>query len=388
MRILFCCLGTHGFVYPAVGIALQLRHLGNEVAFATSPSFGTLLSQQGLQRISVQDLDGVGFQTSKWFVDSELRAQLAHVHRALRVFRPDVVVTSQLALAPMVVCSQEQRPLAVLGFAGFPFPASEAALKDSTSEFSRGNAYRFNSVVDFYLSARQVAGLDNRDGEAVARTIEASPLFGRLCLVQSVPEFICGMIAPQARLIGSCLWEPDEPDDDLRRWLEVDSEQPIVYVQPGRSFDEPSFWPTLLAAAGESAVRVVASTSRMDLPANPRASKSLFTKSHVPQGQILNHAKAVVCSATSTPVLGALTHGIPVITIPAGSGQFEMANECETTGVGISLHVRDLTCDVLGAALDQALTNSSMHQNCARIRRAFARINGPLAACKALLSLG
>jgi len=45
MRFLCCALASHGFVYPAIGIAQVLRQHGHEVAFVTDFTFNDILRQ-------------------------------------------------------------------------------------------------------------------------------------------------------------------------------------------------------------------------------------------------------------------------------------------------------------------------------------------------------
>ena len=76
----------------------------------------------------------------------------------------------------------------------------------------------------------------------------------------------------------------------------------------------------------------------------------------MPQASLLPHCAAVVSLAGSGSVLGALTHGLPMVCIPLGADQPLNAERCTALGVGLELDALTLTPDDVLAATTAVLT--------------------------------
>src|SRR5262245_16810222 len=102
MRFLFCPPASHGFVFPCAGIALRLRQLGHEVAFATGHRFDSWLAGNGLRRIPRTERDGDSFHVENWVDPTRVGLQLKHLSFALKQWEPDALIGSSLALGPYI----------------------------------------------------------------------------------------------------------------------------------------------------------------------------------------------------------------------------------------------------------------------------------------------
>ena len=122
MKFLFCPISSHGFVYPLIGIAKALRSNGHEVAFATGDDFEFILREQGIPRISRGDKDGPSFHIGTWAKPLSVGIQVKHIEYAINRFPADVLVTTQLALGPLIVGEMLKLPVAVLGLASYIWP--------------------------------------------------------------------------------------------------------------------------------------------------------------------------------------------------------------------------------------------------------------------------
>jgi MGT family glycosyltransferase len=385
MRYLFCPLASHGYVYPAIGIARELRARGHSIAFATDGSFGAALASQGFERIPRGSRDGMSFQVTAWGETHGLEWQIKHVRHAVETFEPDAILASQLAWGCVAAAHAAEIPVSILGFATHIFPHSDAMLANPSNPREHLHKWRYEGMMNTYAQACAIAGIQPHPSVS----IDESPLLGEATLLQCVPEFL-GNLPPlpsRVQCIGSCVWEPPESDAELTSWLEQSPRDwPLLYVQHGRAFAKESFWPYLIQCLADRPVRVVAVTSRMDKPVGSPP-RNFFVRHHIPQGQILPHARAIICNATSTAVLGGLTHGLPMLLVPGGSSQPELAEQCEMAGISITLDHKLLDGAMVSGAVDRALEDSAMRENSCKIAAAFARICGFSRAADALISL-
>ena len=375
MRFLFCSLASHGFVYPAMGIAQVLRQHGHEVAFVTDLTFSDTLKQAGCERIPRGHTDGPSFQVKLWAEPLAVAVQVKHIEYALEQFGPDIILGQQLTFGPLIAAHRHCLPVAILGLAAYLWPASAALLRRAPrSERERRLVWRYAAMMERYNQALALFGLPPSQAH-----YRDTPLLGDLFLLQSVPELEGEVheFPRQVQLIGDCSWEPLQTDIELAHWLEQAhaAQQPVIYVQPGRSFQEAGFWPHVRTSLADRPVCVVASVGRMD-SAIGAIPENFFVRSHVPQGLVLPHAQAVICSGHTTAVLGALTHGLPSLLIPNGSGTEDITERCQHAGAAISLAPDTVTAATLQHAVETLLQCSSLRHKAQALQQAFAHVHG------------
>ena len=343
MRFLLCPLGSPGFSFPVIAIGRQLVAKGHVVAFATAPWLAPLLRGQGFTWIPAEPDDGSSFDTSRWHDPAAVAGQLRHLEHALQRFKPDVIVTSVMALGPLIVGEKTGIPVAVLGLMTPLLP-------------QRGRRAEF-----------QVA-LDRCQAHLGLAPVAVERMYGDLYLTRGVPELI---EAPH--LVGSCAWEPPIPKL-VECWLAAvrQEERRVIYVHQARGFGAPGFWPLLTELPPD--VRIVASTSRMD-GGLMGAPEGALIGAVVPQAAVMRHAAAVVCSGTTAVVLGSMECGVPLVVVPAGGEQFDVAVLVEQAGIGASLPVREATSEQLAATLEGVLKMDPTVRT--GLQQAFARIDGP-----------
>jgi MGT family glycosyltransferase len=375
MRFLFCSLTSHGFVYPAIGIAKTLRQRGHEIAFVTGHAFSESLKQAGFKRIPCTVKDSPSFQVQTWGEPLAVAMQVKHLEYALDHFAPDVLVGHQLTLGPLITGEHYSLPVAVLGLAAYLWPACKSLLeRPSSSESEERLVWRYGDMMKHYNRVRELFRLPLSHAN-----YRETPLLSDLFLLQSVPELEGDVDALPGRvhLIGSCFWEPPLFDAELACWLKEPSAsaKPVIYVQVGRSFQDPSFWPHLIDALKNRPVRVIASIGRMDAEAGA-IPENFFIRNHVPQGLVLPQARAVISSGHTTSVLGGLTHGLPSLLIPQGSGTEDIAEHCQRAGAAICLSPSEVTAEMLEQAVKTLLNCPNLQQNAQILQQAFAKMNG------------
>jgi MGT family glycosyltransferase len=102
---------------------------------------------------------------------------------------------------------------------------------------------------------------------------------------------------------------------------------------------------------------------------------------YLPHGPLLERAVCVVCHAGMGITQKALAHGVPVVAVPFGRDQPEVARRVEVAHAGVRLPARKLTGPTLRHAVAVAIT---LRPGAERIAAAFATAGGPAAAADAL----
>jgi UDP:flavonoid glycosyltransferase YjiC (YdhE family) len=244
--------------------------------------------------------------------------------------------------------------------------------------------WRHGEMVALYNAARKLFGLS-----PVSGSLDASPLLGSLYLLQTVPllEPLTEHLPERVRLVGSCLHEPEAPDAELVAWLETQSEGRLIYAQHGSIFRAgESFWSGIVAASGALGIRAAASMERLRNAPQALHDASSLVRGHVPQSPVLQQAEAVVCSANTTAVLGALTHGLPLLLFPTGGEQPALAARCLAAGAATALPAASSVAD-LRLALERVLDGADMRHAARVLQAAFADVDGPGLVAAALEEL-
>jgi UDP:flavonoid glycosyltransferase YjiC (YdhE family) len=215
-------------------------------------------------------------------------------------------------------------------------------------------------------------------------------LLGDLFLLQSVPELEPGAadLPPGVHCVGSCVWEPTAPDEDLSKWLNSTGKLgPVVYMQHGRLFHLGNLWPAVTECLGGAEIRLVASVGRMDGELTVPPPVNFFVREHIPQGQVLPHATAVVSTANTTAVLGSLSFGLPLLLLPGGGEQVEVAAICERMGVALILDPGSVTPESLHAAFREINGDPRFRAAAKQIQYHLSKVQGHRLAAKLLESL-
>lgn len=356
---------------------------GHEVSMATGPELADWLAARKVRRIPRGAQDGPSFQVKIWFLPIGVAAQVKHLQYALGELDPDMIVTGSLCLGPLLMAEHAQIPIAVIGLANYLWPVGEMLDgRDARTTLEALRVGRHKDMMGYYNEVRRAFGRPELDPP-----YRSSPLLGDLYLLQSVPE-LAGppeRFPQEVRPIGSCLWGEEEPDDGLAAWLQRGDGE-ILYVQIGRSFDIPSPWPVIAEALRDLPVRVVASVGRADASAKVNSPR-FFIRDHVPQSQVLPHARLVVTGGNSTAMLGALTHGLPMLMLPGGGEQFEAAYRCSRAGAAIELPALEVTTAGIRASVEELLGTESYRAAAAGLQSAFRRLDGPSRAAQLITDL-
>src|SRR5256885_1161591 len=115
MRFLFCSFSSPGFLFPLVGLAVELRRRGHDVDFASGLPAGHVLETAGFSRVPRGATDGESFDISKWHHPLANAIDAKHAEFAIHRARPDAIVTHHLCLSALTIGERHGLPVAVMG---------------------------------------------------------------------------------------------------------------------------------------------------------------------------------------------------------------------------------------------------------------------------------
>jgi MGT family glycosyltransferase len=227
--------------------------------------------------------------------------------------------------------------------------------------------------------ASQVNDLRARLGVPPFTTLDASYLGADLILAYTAEpfEYPRSDWPHKVRLVGPGLWEPPA---EAPAWL-GGVRGPLVLVTCSTLFqnDVKLAEVACRAFAGEP-FDVVLTTADVD-PGSLAPPPNVRVERFVPHAPVLARAECVVCHAGMGITQKALAHGVPVVAVPFGRDQPEVARRVEVAEAGTRLSARRLTPARLLAGVEQAMQR---RPGAERIAAAFAQAGGAVAAADAL----
>ena len=115
-------------------------------------------------------------------------------------------------------------------------------------------------------------------------------------------------------------------------------------------WDPPAEAPAWLDEPGEPWVRVLV-TATAELPAAPTVRVERF----VAHGPVLERAAAVVCHGGMGIVQKAIAAGVPIVAVPFGRDQPEVARRITGSGAGVAVPLKRLSAGRLRVAVRDAM---------------------------------
>jgi MGT family glycosyltransferase len=229
------------------------------------------------------------------------------------------------------------------------------------------------------IVAREVNGLRAELGVPPFTTLDAAFLTASLVLAYTAEpfEYPRSDWPSKVRLVGPGLWEPPA---EAPSWLD-DITRPLVLVTCSTLFqnDRKLADVACQAFAGEP-LDVVVTTAGIE-PATLTPPGNVRVERFVPHAPVLDRAACVVCHAGMGVTQKALAHGVPVVAVPFGRDQPEVARRVEVAQAGIRLPARRLTPRRLRAGVARA---RQLAPGAQRIAAAFAAAGGAAAAANSL----
>jgi len=182
------------------------------------------------------------------------------------------------------------------------------------------------------------------------------------------------------RFVGPGIWEAPAESPE---WLAETGDTPLVLVSTSSIHQaEDTLVEAAFAALADQPVQVVATIPVTRIPAHVPA--NFRVERYIPHAAVLERAACVVCHGGFGTTQKSLAAGVPVVVVPFGSDQFEVARRVEAAGAGVRLPASELTPERLREAVQRAM---ECRPGAERVAAAFRRTGGAGAAADAIEAL-
>lgn len=399
-RILVYTSPARGHLFPMTALALELRARGHDVAVRTLASDVDLVRRQGLAAAAVdpgvEAIVGDDWRTTN--PRAALRSAVrmftarapfdgADLRAAIGQERPDALVVDVNAWGAMTEAEAWGGPWAA--FFPYPMPLDSVdappfgpGLRPARTVLGRTRDRLLRPVVIGTMERLFVPGMNElRAARGLRPLTGVNDLFGAppLTIYTTAEPFEYHRrdLPAGVVMVGPLEWEPPVT---APAWLDA-VDRPLVLVTTSTDYQADTVLVrTALEALAGSDVHVVA-TLPSDDPAGLAVPAHAHVERFVPHGLVLDRA---VCAITHGGMGGtqkALARGVPVVAVPFGRDQSEVARRVEVAGAGVRLPARRLRTDRLRAAVDRARTCTAGAQ---RVAAAFREAGGAVAAADAV----
>ncbi|PFJ05041.1 glycosyl transferase family 1 [Bacillus cereus] len=151
-----------------------------------------------------------------------------------------------------------------------------------------------------------------------------------------------------------------------------------IYISLGTVFNESiDFYKLCIKAFENSEHTIVMSigskTKISDLGDIP---KNFIVKNYVPQTELLTYTKLFITHGGMNSTQEGLYNGIPLIVIPQSADQPVIAKQVENLGVGVTLHMKELTEEQLRESVEIVLNNPSFKEAALNMKESFRKSGG------------
>ena len=392
-----------GRLYPLVPTLLELSSRGDQVVVKAGIDDIERLRSAGLHAeplakpIERFEPDDWKAQTRFGALMSDLRqfgerarAQADDLTHAIGEFEPDVLFIDEGAWGAAAAAERSGLPWAFSLVSAIPLTSRDAP------PFGLGLRPRHDAVgrLRDRVLGRLTLGTLERIIASHLNPLRAElgvPPFRKIDELYLVADLVLAFTAEpfeyprsdwsgKVRLVGPGLWEPpSEPP----AWL-ADVHRPLVLITCSTLFQNDRKIPQIACQAfdGEPLDAVI-TTVEID-PAGFSPPPNVRIERFVPHSPVLDRAACVVCHAGMGITQQALAHGVPVVAIPFGRDQPEVARRVEVARAGVRLPASKLTPPRLRQAVRDAI---DLKAGAERIAEAFAAAGGPTAAADALEKL-
>ena len=388
-RFLVYTSPASGHLLPLVPGVLALRGRGHQVRVVCATSDVDLMTQAGIDAVAV-DPRIQEIQLSDHAAGSD-KERLRQGHRDLLTrgrfdgadldrhvaeWGPDVLLVDTNAYGAKTRAKVSGLPWAILMPSVLPLPGRGIPPYGLGLRPARGPLGRVRDAV-LWKVVERLFGQALLPGLNQLREESGLPAFtSPLEILDDADAVICTAGAPleyarqdlpaRVHLVGAQVWDPPS---DRPAWLDEPGD-PWVLVTCSTDYQgDERLAEVAVEALADLPVRVLVTMADAYDSSSVRSQGNVRVERHVPHGQVLPLASAVVCHAGFGIVTRSVAAGVPVVAVPFGRDQPEVARRVVEAGAGVSLPSKKLDVQRLRAAVLQAQSMRSSVEQAARSLR-------------------
>jgi MGT family glycosyltransferase len=404
-RVLAYTSPARGHLYPLVPILDQVQRRGHDIHVRTLAVEVEQLAARGftakpiderIEAIQHDDWKANGARASLAASTAVFVARASHdaadLRTAIDSVHPDLLVLDINAWGAMAVAEASGRPWAAVAPYLLPISSPDAPPYGPGLAPARGLLGRLRDAIARPLIIGAVERAILPQLNAVRATIEARlPAIRTADDLYSRPPLLLYLTAEpfeyhrrswpgNVRMVGPCAWEPElEP----AAWLDAVT-GPIVLVATSSEYQADAILAqTAFDALAGTEMTIIATLPSNDpgalrVPPNGRAEK------FVPHGPILARASVAITHGGMGVTQKALAAGVPVVVVPFGRDQPEVARRVEVARAGVRLPRARLRPETLRAAVAKAMDRRG---GAVAVAEGYRAAGGPEAAASHLETL-
>jgi len=373
VRIMFTSIGGHGHFRPMAPLAQALRDAHHDVVVATMESFRGTVEDLGLEILPVgiaypealrrlhaahPDFRSLGPEEESrrivtgLFVGIVTPSILEALPRLL-AWAPDVVVREEGEFAGPIVAAKAGVPWVDHGWGPMRPPEMVSAAAAALEPMWRAH------------------GLEPDATGGAYRWLYLDPCPPSLQFPYAASVQVAHLVRPE-------IARSRQPASGLD-WIDS-VHRPIVYVTLGtapRFAGDLEFFQIVIAALAGEVELVITVGPEGNADALGSLPNGVHVERFIPQAALLPHCALLISNGGSGSTLGALSHGVPILTVPSASGsQRRNADALAASGAGRRLERHELTVERMHADAVTMLADPSYRSVAQRIAHEIVGMPG------------
>ncbi|WKU43084.1 glycosyltransferase [Streptomyces sp. VNUA116] len=379
-RFLFVVPPLTGHINPAAAVAAELTARGHRVAWAGVPGLVREAAghdakvhpcaiPEGLRR--PPELRGAAALRFLWqdVLVPLAEAMAPDTENAVRVFRPDVIVADQQALAGALAAER-------LGVRWATSATTPAEVGGAVAALPRAEDWIHGLL----------GRLRERHGDpGASHDLRFSP---GLVLAYTVAELAAGHPPrPQLRWVGPAVPARTPAADLPRGWSDRTRAAVLISLGTVNADVGARFLAECAAAVRERAHRLQAVVADPGGFLAGTSDDTVLVLPRIPQLALLPAASAVICHAGHNTVAESLCHGVPLVVAPIRDDQPFVAAQVTAAGAAVRVRFGRADRTRLGEALDAVLGEPPYRLAARRLRDSLHAAGGAGAAAGHLEAL-
>ena len=389
MRVAVVAGPDPGHAFPAVALCLRLQAAGDQPVLLTGRQWLDTAREAG---VDARELLGLDPEDGDDDADSGAKIHQRAARMAvlnvpvLRELAPDLVVSDVITVCGGMAAELMGLPWVELTPHPLYLPSKGLPPLGSGLAPGVGLRGRLRDAMLRFFTARSVREGDRqRSAARVGIGLPATDPGPARRLIATLPELEVPRPdwPAEAVVVGPLHFEPTTAVLDVPAGA-----GPVVVVAPStattgmQGLDELALEALVPGRTLPAGARVVVSRLHgADVPVPSWAAVGLGR-----QDELLKQADVMICGSGHGIVSKTLLAGVPLVAVPGGGDQWEIANRVVRQGSGEL--IRPLTAEALAAAVAQVLSTPDYRAAARRAGDSAADVTDPVAVCRAAVGVG